>query len=145
MSATPQTDVTVGEVRGRTVAVCGGATGGNSTRLRPSIDSSIEPDHVITWHHSGRPSGAPRTVAAASALWSRERCHSGPIPAITMARQTVVTGTQEQHHRHGQSQSKLRLSERRAGHRRLCCSLAEDAGFEPARVLTPNTISNRAP
>ncbi len=37
-----------------------------------------------------------------------------------------------------------------AGHRdggdqRLCWLAAEDAGFEPARALTPNTISNRAP
>jgi hypothetical protein len=28
------------------------------------------------------------------------------------------------------------------GARRLSWQLAEDAGFEPARVLTPNTISN---
>jgi hypothetical protein len=28
--------------------------------------------------------------------------------------------------------------------RRSGWSVAEDAGFEPARVLTPNTISNRA-
>ncbi len=44
MSATARTDVTVGEIRGRTVALCGVATGGNfSPQVAACGNSTTDP------------------------------------------------------------------------------------------------------